>query len=396
MSSWYERYSKSIKKAGIFDDTPEKDYGTPEELAEARSVGVSRLMYNHLRSPNPEEHPTEYSYETTKSFIPTHKNIIEMGKADIDPFDYNAANGYGLHHEEIMEIHGKGINVGDYVEARKHGLTYGETMSSKNLKNDIQKRFKDLSDAHNHGIDLDDYTHVRNYGATHEDVLDAHKKKINLHNYAFARNYGATHEDVLDAHKKKINLHNYAFARNQSTHEETLDAHKKEIPLEDYSYFRISGATHEEALDAQKQGVDCLDYTKLRNRGATHKEALEIYGKRKIHKEAKESLTRATSWGRRYAMAKDDTITSLFGKIKDNANRYFANSGDAPHQWISRYLMTARERGSDNHEALSKACYQNSDEAGDMAVNRHKMFFSHKRMWYELGNLHSEERRKSQ
>jgi len=101
-------------------------------------------------------------------------------------------------------------------------------------------------------------------------------------------------------------------------------------------------------------------------------------------------------WSRRYAMAKGDDIPTLLGKIKNNAVTYFPNANAAPHQWLSRYNMTARDRGADNHEELRQACYKNSSEARHMAENQHKSYYSHTRMWNELGDLHSKAQREAQ
>ena len=216
------------KYSGVFDNVEEPDYGSPEELAEAKSVGISRTMYNHLRSPNPPRHPSESSYEPIKMFIPTHKHIMEMGNLGIDPFDYDAANIYGINHSKILDIHKRGINVGDFVEARRHGLTEEQINGSKDLKGDIQQRYKDLVDAHKHQINLDDYTEARRNGATHQealDVVDAHNNGIDLYNYGYARRNGVTHQEILDAHNNGIDLYNYGYARSGgATHQEALDA----------------------------------------------------------------------------------------------------------------------------------------------------------------------------
>jgi hypothetical protein len=218
-SSWQKRY------AGIFDDVPEENYGTSQELEEAKSVGISQFAYNHLRSPNPQEHPSETSYEAQKYSIPSHKQVMEIGKLKIDPFDYDTANLHGFSHEAIKSIHQQGVNVGDYVEARKHGLRHEEVMSSKNLKGDIRQRYNDLVDAHKHGANLDDYSDARDGGATHSEIIDAHKHGAKLRHYSYARGSGATHSEIIDAHKNGANLYDYGYARRSSgaTHSEIMD-----------------------------------------------------------------------------------------------------------------------------------------------------------------------------
>jgi len=101
-------------------------------------------------------------------------------------------------------------------------------------------------------------------------------------------------------------------------------------------------------------------------------------------------------WSRRYAMAKGDDIPTLLGKIKNNASTYFPNANAAPHQWVARYFMTAKEHGADSHEELRKACYKNSDEARHMAQNQHKSYYAHTKMWRQLGDLHSDAQREAQ
>jgi hypothetical protein len=100
------------------------------------------------------------------------------------------------------------------------------------------------------------------------------------------------------------------------------------------------------------------------------------------------------NWTERYAMAKDDTIDTLIKKIRTNASTYFTYTADPPHQWIANYDLVAKEHGSDNHEALRKVCYENSDAARNLAVNKHKMFYAHTKMWGQLGYLHSQEQQK--
>ena len=102
------------------------------------------------------------------------------------------------------------------------------------------------------------------------------------------------------------------------------------------------------------------------------------------------------SWSERYAMAKGDDIPTVLGKIKKNADTYFPNASAAPHQWIASYSMAAKDHGVDNHEELRQACYKNSDEARWMAENQHKSYYSHTRMWNELGDLHSKAQREAQ
>jgi len=272
---WPTRY---VKESGVFDNVPEEDYGTPEQLAEAKSVGVSRNMYNYLRSPNPKAHETEFSYEGTKIFIPTHENIIEMGKKGIEPFSYDAANCHGFMHKEILNIHDKGIDPGDYVEASNHGFSEQQIFDSKDLKGDIKRRFSDMVDAHKHGIDLDVYSYLRKNGATHEEILDSHKNGMNLGHYSNAREYGATHEEILDSHKNGMNLGHYAGSRDYgATHEEILDSHNHGIDLYDYYNAKQYGFTHEEILDAHKHDIDLGYYAGSKNYGATHEEILDAH-----------------------------------------------------------------------------------------------------------------------
>lgn len=330
----------------------------------------------------------------------------EMNEANHQGKKYSAELPFSLGiHKTTGEIDKEGFKK--HIEDRKKQYLVPPSFDSGGLPED------EIEEAAAVGIDPHSYKKSRVLGAPHDYIMKVFTRSARLHPIQKAPRentkmfnsqepgkelspYVPSRVAVIDpklighAHQAGISPDELMEAwHNDGFH--PLRGQGYDHPIEKYIAARemTNHADAKELLSSLKH-IDLTDYKMLTNQGHSHREILDTLDD---YKDVKPALGEGqkeigTTSNKRFnsitAMAEEDDIPTLVGKIRNNAGK-FNDHRTAPHTWLQRY-DNALSNNAD-HRTLGVVCNTNAQEAFGMA-QKNGMYWANHKLWNTLGKKH--------